>query len=423
MLDLRADYWKSQGRKFCDFCKCWIADNKPSIEFHEGGKKHKENVGKRLKEIHKNSAKQAKQTRKFEDDLKKMESAAMAAYLKDVESNNVDLTAEKIMREKLNTSEKTESPENPNRMPSASPDTVPRFNKNRNYRDNPSDVDYCDPYAQAKRNHQEAKLASQGVLTACSASENKTQSKSNKASRDKRKGKRPQEDQPANRTLLQKLWYEARTSEGYTYYWHIETNESVWEVPAEGFMSIAEQEEEAKEQAIQQQFLEQIDKESSEEKAQLMEERRANAERERLREIRKRRNEARKKDELGEVKKEIKEEIPDETMGDDFDSEYEEKIPYRRDYSVPEKPDPYGPWQTVQVINQKPVVDLQLPKKKAPLVVPLLHNPDSAPSKRIFTEKVVTQLSDGDSDSEKVPTTFKKRKFGMKNVRKRMTDD
>lgn len=73
LSNFRADYWKSQGRKFCDFCKCWIADNKPSIEFHEGGKKHKENVSKRLKEIHKNSAKQAKQNRKFEDDLKKME--------------------------------------------------------------------------------------------------------------------------------------------------------------------------------------------------------------------------------------------------------------------------------------------------------------------------------------------------------------
>lgn len=73
----RADYWKSQGRKFCDFCKCWIADNKPSIEFHEGGRKHKENVQKRLKEIHKNSAKQMKQTKKFENDIKIMENVIL----------------------------------------------------------------------------------------------------------------------------------------------------------------------------------------------------------------------------------------------------------------------------------------------------------------------------------------------------------
>lgn len=72
----RADYWKSQGRKFCDFCKCWIADNKPSIEFHEGGKKHKENVAKRLKEIHRNSAKNAKINKKFESCIKTMENVS-----------------------------------------------------------------------------------------------------------------------------------------------------------------------------------------------------------------------------------------------------------------------------------------------------------------------------------------------------------
>lgn len=77
LTDFRADYWKSQGRKFCDFCKCWIADNKPSIDFHEGGKKHKENVSKRLKEIHKNSTKQAKQNKKLEDDIKKMETVSI----------------------------------------------------------------------------------------------------------------------------------------------------------------------------------------------------------------------------------------------------------------------------------------------------------------------------------------------------------
>lgn len=25
----RSEYWKSVPRKFCDFCKCWITDNKP----------------------------------------------------------------------------------------------------------------------------------------------------------------------------------------------------------------------------------------------------------------------------------------------------------------------------------------------------------------------------------------------------------
>ncbi|MGH0149687.1 UNVERIFIED_CONTAM: hypothetical protein FKN15_025910, partial [Acipenser sinensis] len=46
----RTEYWKSQPKKFCQYCKCWIADNKPSIEFHERGKNHKENVHAKISE-------------------------------------------------------------------------------------------------------------------------------------------------------------------------------------------------------------------------------------------------------------------------------------------------------------------------------------------------------------------------------------
>lgn len=38
------------------------------------------------------------------------------------------------------------------------------------------------------------------------------------------------------------LWVEALTEEGYTYYWHVKTNESVWEPPKEGFMKKEEYE-------------------------------------------------------------------------------------------------------------------------------------------------------------------------------------
>ncbi|KAG8240321.1 hypothetical protein J437_LFUL000796, partial [Ladona fulva] len=82
-----ADYWKSQAKKYCDFCKCWLADNKPSIEFHEKGKRHKENVQKRLGEITKKSVKEEKDRLKVDAEIKKMEKAAMKAYLKDVEEN------------------------------------------------------------------------------------------------------------------------------------------------------------------------------------------------------------------------------------------------------------------------------------------------------------------------------------------------
>lgn len=382
-----ADYWKSQGRKFCDFCKCWIADNKPSIDFHEGGKKHKENVSKRLKEIHKNSAKQAKQNKKIEEDIKKMENAAMAAYLKDVENNTRDMTADRIIKEKMNRVE-TKDASSANHVPIATPETASRYKGN--VYQFPQEIDPCDPLssrstpAQLPRVHQKP--------------DNRSQGKS-KAGKGKGKGKKVQEDGPSK--PVRKLWYEARSPEGYTYYWHTDTNETSWEPPAEGYMTFAEQEEEAKEQALQEELLQQLEQEEAIANAEILEEKRANAERERLKGLRK--------------PKEVQ-------QADDEERETaeEESRPYRRDYSIPEKVHPYGPWQTVRTSETKPV-DLQLPKQnKVQLPVFALAEP---PSRRTFKEKTVTHVDAGDSDEDGKPTIFKKRKIGNKSVRKRVTDD
>ncbi|XP_008323157.1 WW domain-binding protein 4 [Cynoglossus semilaevis] len=79
-----ADYWKSQPRKFCQYCKCWIADNKPSVEFHERGKNHKENVAAKISEIKKKSIEKQKQEERMSKDFAKMEEAAMKAYEEDL---------------------------------------------------------------------------------------------------------------------------------------------------------------------------------------------------------------------------------------------------------------------------------------------------------------------------------------------------
>ncbi|XP_034934670.1 WW domain-binding protein 4 [Chelonus insularis] len=390
-----ADYWKSQGRKFCDFCKCWIADNKPSIQFHEGGKKHKENVSKRLKEIHKNSAKQAKINKKFENDLKSMEDAAMAAYLKDVQGNTVDLTAQQIMRNKQNKKELPDKTPNPNLVPEASIETNPRHKSSQNL---PADVDFCDPttFHRARVPHQV-----RSVHESSNKGENRTQGKG-KPNKEKRKGKKSQEDDSLNKKTIQKLWYEARSPEGYTYYWHIETNETSWEPPEEGFMTLAEQEEEAKEQAIQAQFLEQIEAEEAKEKAEILEEQRANAEREKFKQLRQQKQSSNKE---GEV-----------------EIEEEKEIPYRKDYSVPDKIDPYGPWQTIEIKPQKKI-DLQLPQTKKVIQVIKPETSEPPVPQRTFKEKTITRVSTGDSDDEGTLTKFKKRKFGNKSVRKRLDDD
>ncbi|TRY54015.1 hypothetical protein DNTS_003499 [Danionella cerebrum] len=84
VFECRADYWKSQPRKFCQYCKCWIADNKPSVEFHERGKNHKENVAAKIQEIRKKSVTQAKQEKKRSKVFSAMEEAAMKAYEEDL---------------------------------------------------------------------------------------------------------------------------------------------------------------------------------------------------------------------------------------------------------------------------------------------------------------------------------------------------
>ncbi|KYN18676.1 WW domain-binding protein 4 [Trachymyrmex cornetzi] len=377
ITDCRADYWKSQGRKFCDFCKCWIADNKPSIDFHEGGKKHKENVSKRLKEIHKNSAKQAKQNKKFEDDLKKMENKILM-----ISNHSFFVT-----------------PQNCNRIPSAAPETVPRF-KSNSEQFLPK-VDPCDPVTLSKGAPSFPRVQQQH------SGENRTPGKS-KSGKAKGKGKKTQEDDRST-APVRKLWYEARSPEGYTYYWHIETNESVWEPPEEGYMTFTEQEEEAKEEVIQRELMEQLDKEEADKKADILEEQRANVEREKMKEFRKQSVE---NDDVQDAEENV--EIKKRAV--------EEERPYRRDYSVPERPQPYGSWQVVETTKKKPV-DLQLPKQQKQIQLPTFTKIEPPPLQRTFKEKTVIQINTGNSDDEETATTFKKRKIGKKNVRKRTTDD
>ncbi|XP_027235826.2 WW domain-binding protein 4 [Penaeus vannamei] len=160
-----SEYWKSNPRKFCDFCKCWIADNKPSVEFHERGKRHKENVQIRLAEMGKKGREDFEAKQNEADFLKSMEEAALKAYKNDIEQNP-DMTGTKISE-----------------IATASNAEIVIKNK-------------------------------------------KTESKSS----DKKE------------SSLIKNWYEAKSPEGYTYYWHIGTGESKWEAPEEGYLSIEEQE-------------------------------------------------------------------------------------------------------------------------------------------------------------------------------------
>nr|NP_001122366.1 Zn-finger (U1-like)-1 [Ciona intestinalis]FAA00153.1 TPA: zinc finger protein [Ciona intestinalis] len=88
-----ASYWKSQPRKFCEVCKCWIGDNKASIDFHERGKSHQAKKERQIEQIKKNSKQQHATNQRADGYLKRMESAAIQQYRKDLELQGLKLPA------------------------------------------------------------------------------------------------------------------------------------------------------------------------------------------------------------------------------------------------------------------------------------------------------------------------------------------
>ncbi|XP_060073296.1 WW domain-binding protein 4-like [Ylistrum balloti] len=186
-----ATYWKSQPKKFCDFCKCWITDNKPSVDFHEKGKKHQENVKRKIDEVRKKSSKDAEKKEEAEEDFRKMEQAALEAFKKDL-AENPELAAQ--YSAKIKAAKEKE--------------------------------DLLNEKLEEEKNSEEEKTTTE------EAGE----------------------------------WLEAKSPEGYSYYWHTITKEPVWVAP-EKFVSMEEQrkreEEEEEEKKAQEENQKQMVPEES----------------------------------------------------------------------------------------------------------------------------------------------------------------
>lgn len=296
-----ADYWKSQDRKYCDFCKCWIADNKPSRDFHENGRRHKENVKKRLKSISKDSSRALKESEKVDAAIKAMEAAAMEAYKKDVE-NNADWTSVAINK----------------------------------------------------------KMQEENLEIASGSSK--------------------------------KVWREVASKGGKNYFWNTVTNETSWEAPPEGHLTLQEQQKEKdKETSHQLQDIEVYNKNEAllrlQEEKHGQEEERARLAREKLKERR------------------VKQDTPPPVYGPIID---------------PGKNDPYGKWQKIETSAP---VDLQLPQQEY-LDCPVVVEPE--PVVKEFKEKTFNSLGDSDNESLGECSSFKKRKIlsgAKRNTRKRLDDD
>ncbi|XP_059152602.1 WW domain-binding protein 4-like [Physella acuta] len=182
-----SEYWKSVPRKFCDFCKCWITDNKPSVEFHERGKRHQENVELRLKEVRKKSLQKSIEDEQMSKDMEKMEKAALEAFKRDLKENPELAAKYGVSLEP--------KPDNAQKQSSLG---------------TPSDK-------QSKESE---------------ATNKKSKKKSKESEAAGKKSKEPSG----------KEWFETATPDGHQYYWSTLTGESRWDAP-DDFLSIAEQEE------------------------------------------------------------------------------------------------------------------------------------------------------------------------------------
>lgn len=194
-----ADYWKSNPRKFCDACKCWIADNKSSIQFHESGRKHQFNVQNRLSSIRHRASQKEKKEAKEGQWLEQMEKAALSDYRTKDLAGGSDLTARIFNEKKL----QVESIDN----------------------DKDGGIAPKSTHIGPQRPNQPEIEGSSNLLRKI--------------------------DAPTSGTKWHKVhggvspnkWYEARSEDGHVFYWNVETMESKWELPTEGFLSIQAQEE------------------------------------------------------------------------------------------------------------------------------------------------------------------------------------
>jgi len=232
-----SERWISTEQKFCKYCKCWVADNKVSWAGHETGVRHKKNVADKITEIKKKSAESAQASKDQQHWIRKMEEAALRDYkTKDLHSNN-DFTAKLFNNEELpdvsesyevidHPNQKTIGPQMPKGAGGSGGSGPSKSNDRRNGTNfTPKTVDpMMAPTGEAPdrwdRDYEEKMKKLETPLCPVKASTEGTK---------------------WHNTPAPKMWYEAKSEDGNSYFWHVENHESRWDPPPGGYVTVEEQ--------------------------------------------------------------------------------------------------------------------------------------------------------------------------------------
>lgn len=222
-----ADYWKSQPRKFCQYCKCWIADNKPSIEFHERGKNHKENVAAKIAEIKKKSLDKAKQEERMSKEFAAMEEAALKAYqedLKRMEREAAGISSPVQTQPPLTQPKPLVQPLVKPQVSSQVKSQPPKQQKKVKGGKKPSQRTRAQAQVWVEGQTDDGNIYYYNTVTGESQWEKPESFQGGSSAFTQPAQTESSSDYP---------WMEAVSPEGYTYYYNKETGESSWEKPAD----------------------------------------------------------------------------------------------------------------------------------------------------------------------------------------------
>lgn len=195
-----ADYWKSGERHHCSFCKCWLAGNKVSIELHERGNNHKNNVKAKLEQLRRDKIEKERQDKQMSSTLADIERAAAAAYQRDVasESMGTNSTADADLPSKL-------------KRPSNGPVQI-QMKKPKFVLKTPTAKPVFVPISTEKKEEEKTTTAE------------------------------PPEPEPEPKPAAppEGVWYESKTDNQESFFWNDTTGESTW-TPPPVYLSIEEQ--------------------------------------------------------------------------------------------------------------------------------------------------------------------------------------